>query len=218
MTLVRAGIRRKPETRLGQMFASTPKKCKVCKGLILPPSRPAAIVCCKECAESLAVSDRLKEEKRQAVKAAKLAAADRKDTRAKLEKLKSNATLAAEAQAVVNKYVRLRDVHLGCVSCDKPASWDGQWHASHFRSVGAASGLRFNLWNIHKACSVCNNHLSGNIANYAPRIVERIGVDKVDWLHTQNAVKRSDPAYLVRMKQVFARKARRLEKRMKATA
>lgn len=143
---------------------------------------------------------------------------ERRETKDKLAKLKSNATLAAEAQAVVNKYVRLRDAHMGCVSCDKPASWDGQWHASHFRSVGAASGLRFHLWNIHKACSVCNNHLSGNIANYAPRIVDRIGADKVDWLRTQNAVKRSDAAYLVRLKQVFARKARRLEKRIKELA
>lgn len=215
MTLIRTGIRRKPDSVLGQ-FIVKPAKCKVCKSLILPPSRPTAIVCSKECAASLALSERLKAEKRQAVKAAKLAAADRRDTRAKLQKLKSNATLAAEAQVFVNKYVRLRDAHLGCVSCDKPASWDGQWHASHFRSVGAASGLRFHLWNIHKACSVCNNHLSGNIANYAPRIVERIGAGKVDWLHTQNAVKRSDAAYLERLKAVFSSKVRRLEKRMKA--
>lgn len=215
MTLIRTGIRRKPDSVLGQ-FVVKPAKCKVCKSLILPPSRPTAIVCSGECAASLALSERLKAEKRQAVKAAKLAAADRRDTRAKLDKLKSRATLAAEAQVFVNKYVRLRDAHLGCVSCDKPASWDGQWHASHFRSVGAASGLRFNLWNIHKACSICNHHLSGNIAAYEPRLIERIGAGKVDWLRTQNAVKRTDAAYLERLKAVFSSKVRRLEKRMKA--
>lgn len=200
-------VRRKTATRLGQLFAVKPKTCKVCKAKYTG-GMPMSTVCGLDCAKSLAVSIRGKAEKVKAIK-------ERKATKAGLDKLKSNATLAAEAQTVVNKYVRLRDAHLGCVSCDKPASWDGQWHASHFRSVGAASGLRFHLWNIHKACSVCNHHLSGNIAAYAPRLVERIGADKVDWLHTQNAVKRSDAAYLVRLKQVFARKVRRLEKRMK---
>jgi len=209
-TLIKAGIRRKPETRLGQFITGTPKTCKVCKGQF-DARLPMQSVCGIGCAQALAVSIRGKAEKVAQVR-------ERRETKDKLAKLKSNATLAAEAQAVVNKYVRLRDAHMGCVSCDKPASWDGQWHASHFRSVGAASGLRFHLWNIHKACSVCNNHLSGNIANYAPRIVDRIGADKVDWLRTQNAVKRSDAAYLVRLKQVFARKARRLEKRIKELA
>ena len=210
MTLVRAGIRRKPDSVLGRLFAVKARVCQNCK-CKFTPDLPGALVCSEPCAIAYAVSVNGKARKVAQVR-------ERRETKDKLAKLKSNATLAAEAQAVVNKYVRLRDARLGCVSCDKPASWDGQWHASHFRSVGAASGLRFHLWNIHKACSVCNNHLSGNIANYAPRSVERIGADKVDWLRTQNAVKRSDAAYLVRLKQVFARKVRRLEKRIKAAA
>ena len=217
MTLIRTGLRRKPEPQRGQFFAVKSKVCQNCKQKFTP-DLPGAIACSEPCAIAHAVSVNGKARKVAGVKAAKLAAADRKDMRARLHKLKSNATLAAEAQVQVNKYVRLRDAHLGCVSCDKPASWDGQWHASHFRSVGAASGLRFNLWNIHRACSVCNHHLSGNIANYAPRLIERIGADKVDWLRAQNAVKRTDAAYLERLKAVFARKVRRLEKRMKAQA
>lgn len=192
------------------VYALGAKVCQVCKMKFIP-DLPGAVVCSEPCAMAYAVSVNGKAKKVAAVK-------ERKATTEKLNKLKSNATLAAEAQAVVNKYVRLRDAHLGCVSCDKPASWNGQWHASHFRSVGAASGLRFNLWNIHKACSVCNNHLSGNIANYAPRLVEKIGADKVDWLYTQNMVKRSDAAYLVRIKRVFARKVLRLVKRMREEA
>lgn len=215
MSIIRKGLRRRPDSALGAFIVPKAKVCKVCKGNYFG-GMPLAKVCSLACAKSLAVSVRGKLEKLAAVRAKKSAAADRKDTRAKLEKLKSNAMLAAEAQAVVNKYVRLRDARLGCVSCDKPASWDGQWHASHFRSVGAASGLRFHLWNIHKACSVCNNHLSGNLAGYAPRLAVKIGAARVDWLYTQNAVKRSDAAYLVRIKRVFARKVLRLVKRMKA--
>jgi len=100
------------------------------------------------------------------------------------------------------------------VSCDKPATWDGQWHASHFRSVGAASAVRFNLWNIHKACSVCNNWKSGNLSEYEPRLTIKIGADKVEWLRTQNQVISYSVNYLTRIKTVFAKKAKRLQTRL----
>lgn len=127
------------------------------------------------------------------------------------EKLKSRAKWLAECQAIINKYVRLRDRNLPCCSCERPASWDGQWHASHYRSVGAASAVRFNLWNIHKGCSICNNHLSGNIANYRPRIIERIGIDRFEWLESQNQLVRYDIEYLKRLKEVMGRRLKRME-------
>lgn len=182
-----------------------PKKCKACRE-VFTPSKPMQTVCGWQCAQALATATRQKAEKQAKV-------VDRRETRAKLEKFKSKAKWANEAQIEVNRYVRLRDAHLGCVSCDKPASWGGQWHASHFRSVGAAPGIRFHMWNIHKACSICNNHLSGNLAAYAPRLVEKIGADRVDWLQQQNGVCRRDVAYFQRVKTIFAKKARRLEKR-----
>ncbi|NWD57297.1 recombination protein NinG [Pseudomonas veronii] len=77
---------------------------------------------------------------------------------------------------------RLRDAALGCVSCDKPATWAGQWHASHFRSVGSSPEHRFNPLNVHRACSVCNNHLSGNILGYQPELIRRIGLEAVETL------------------------------------
>ena len=206
--MIRSGIRRRPESLLGQFIAPKAKVCQNCK-CKFTPDLPGAIACSEDCAIAHAVSVNGKARKVAAVK-------ERKDTRAKLDKLKTRAQLAREAQEPVNRYVRLRDSHLGCASCDRPASWDGQWHASHFRSVGAAPGLRFNLWNIHKACSICNNHLSGNLPGYTPRLVEKIGAARVDWLYTQNAVKRNDPEYFTRVKKIFTKKANRMEKRMKA--
>jgi len=110
--------------------------------------------------------------------------------------------------------VRLRDRNLPCCSCDRPATWDGQWHASHFRSVGAASSIRLNLWNIHKSCSPCNVHLSGNLLNYKPRLIERIGAERVEWLEAQNQVKRYEIEYLKRFKKVMGERLKRLEKRI----
>ena len=83
------------------------------------------------------------------------------------------------AQKAFNKFIRLRDAELGCASCNKPSSWRGQWHASHFKSVGARPDLRFNEDNCHKACSVCNNYLSGNVGEFRKRIIEKIGIDRL---------------------------------------
>lgn len=126
--------------------------------------------------------------------------------------MKTRPEWLAECQAIANKYARIRDAKDGCISCDKPASWGGQWHGSHFRSVGAASAVRLNLWNIHKACSVCNHHLSGNVAAYRPRLVEKIGAVRVEWLEAQNQLVRYDVDYLKKYKRVMGKRLRRMEK------
>ena len=167
-----------------------------------------------ECVEAWAIAQAAKGERKRAKEARAAAKVERAETRQRKLAIKSRADWLAECQAIVNKYVRLRDKDLPCCSCDRPASWDGQWHASHYRSVGAASAVRFNLWNIHKGCSICNNHLSGNIANYRPRIIERIGVDRFEWLEGQNQLTRYQVEYLQRFKEVMGKRLKRLEKRL----
>lgn len=185
------------------------RTCRYCKARFVPPARhPGVRVCSEGCGIALAEKMRAKIERANA-------SAARAETRQALERIKPRAQWMKEAQAAVNRYVRLRDKDKGCVSCDRPATWDGQWHASHFRSVGAASAVRFNLWNIHKACSVCNHHLSGNIAGYMPRLVEKIGPQKVEWLQQQNHVVRYEIEYLKRLKSVFKRRANRVAKMIK---
>lgn len=179
------------------------KVCKTCRTRFDPVPINAK-VCSEVCAMAYAVSYRGKAEKVAQVK-------DKRETKQKLIAMKSKATWAKEAQSAVNKYVRLRDAHLGCVSCDKPASWIGQWQASHFRSVGAATAVRFNLWNIHKSCSVCNNWKSGNLSEYEPRLREKIGPEKVDWLRTQNQLSAYSVEYLERIKIIFTKRAKQLK-------
>lgn len=144
---------------------------------------------------------------------AKAALKERREHKVKLDAVKPKQHWLKKAEEAVNRYVRLRDAHLGCCSCDLPASWDGQWHASHFRSVAAASAVRYNLWNIHKGCSVCNNHRSGNIIEYRPRLIARIGAGKVEWLMAQNQLADYSVEYLRRLQRVFNKKSRRQERR-----
>jgi len=117
-----------------------------------------------------------------------------------------------ELQVVINQYVRLRDIDEGCISCDKPHYWTGQWHASHYVSRGSSSFLRFNLWNIHKSCSICNNHLSGNIGEYTPRLIEKIGADRFDYLEANKSNLKSYDIEWIKRAIKIAKKAVKLIK------
>jgi len=94
--------------------------------------------------------------------------------------------LLKKCQTACNKYIRTRDKHLGCCSCDKGPLWSGQWHASHYRPSGNNSALRFNELNINKSCSECNNFKSGNLLPYRIALIEKIGPDAVDYLENHN--------------------------------
>ena len=189
-----------------------PKTCKnpACRASFVP-QRLGQAVCSPKCGLAIKHVNEAKARK-------SLSQVGRADIKVRKEALKNRGDHAKEAQAVINRYVRLRDAHLGCISCDKPATWGGQWHCSHFRSVGAAAHLRFNLWNMNKSCSQCNAHLSGNIMVYRPRLVEKIGAEKVEWLECNQDLVRHEIPYLKRLKAVFTKKAKRLEARIQCNA
>jgi hypothetical protein len=174
------------------------KTCAVC-GKEFIPFLPLATVCGPVCAG-------------RKVKAARKA--EKADIKRRKEALKRPRDWLNECQAIVNKIARLRDKDDGCISCDKPATWGGQWHGSHYRSVGAASAVRLNLWNINKACSECNHHKSGNLAGYRPKLIKKIGADRVEWLDSQNQVTRYEVEYLKRFKKVMGKRLRRMERRL----
>ncbi|PRH05420.1 hypothetical protein C6T60_14515 [Burkholderia multivorans] len=183
-----------------------PKKCREC-GVVFAPARPMQKVCSPACAIALT-------EKDKARKQARAQRAERKSLREALEKAKTRGQHLKELQAAVNTYVRLRDAADGCISCDRPANWQGQWHASHFLSVGSHPGLRFNLLNIHKACSICNNWKSGNYAGYKPRLEKKIGKDMVEWLEGPAGREplKLTIAEIKELKALYREKARELKK------
>lgn len=166
-----------------------PKKCRVatCRASFVP-SRMGQAVCSPACA--------LIDGPRHAPKARKaLADIERKDIKVRKEKLKSRGDHLREAQAAVNEYVRLRDAHLPCISCDStPNDNDlmtgSRWDAGHYRSVGACPELRFEPLNIHRQCVKCNRNLSGNAVEYRIRLVQRIGAEKVAWIEGPHEARR----------------------------
>lgn len=179
----------------------------------LPPARQCTDIIQKKgfCGlDCLAEHGREKAQKRREAK-------NREYVRKGREKLKTRSDYAREAQQAVNAYVRLRDMGKPCVSCDKPDDGTHQRHASHYRSVGACSSLRFNLKNIYASCQQCNTAKSGNIIEYRLRLRERYGSDLVEWLESQNGEARYSVDYLKRLKRVFNKRVRMLKKRYNVT-
>lgn len=188
------------------MITKQPKQ-KTCKNPACRASfiaqRLGQAVCSPRC--GLATKDVNADKARKA-----LADVGRKELRAAKERVKPKGQYMREAQAAFNAWVRLRDAALGCVSCDKPATWSGQWHASHFRSVGSSPEHRFNPANVHKACSVCNNHLSGNILGFLPELERRIGAEAVEALLGPSEAKRYTIDDLKKIKAEYKQKLKEL--------
>ena len=92
------------------------------------------------------------------------------------------------AQRAFNAYIRERDKDKGCISCGTTTA--GQYHAGHYRSVGAHPELRFNEQNCHLQCAQCNNFQSGRIIDYRIELISRVGLDRVQWLEGKHEPKK----------------------------
>ncbi len=107
--------------------------------------------------------------------------------------LKRTSKLKEELQQAVNKIARLIDIDKPCISCNHGATerFNRQAHGGHYKSVGGHPSVRFNLHNIHKQCSICNNYYSANELNYRKGLIERYGEDylnKVEGLEAKYPV------------------------------
>lgn len=103
----------------------------------------------------------------------------RKVKRDALERLKTNSDYKKELQVIFNKFIRLRDKGLNCISCNKPAKKE---NAGHYRSAGGNPELRFEPLNVHLQCEYCNTYLHGNLIDYRINLIKKIGLEKVEWL------------------------------------
>lgn len=103
------------------------------------------------------------------------------------EKLKTKSDYVKELQKEVNYFIRQRDKDKPCISCGKPLI--KKFDAGHYRSAGGNPELRFEELNIHGQCVYCNQHLHGNLIDYRIRLIERIGVEKVEWLENKHEPK-----------------------------
>lgn len=95
---------------------------------------------------------------------------------------RDTSTLKRTAQTAVNKLCRLLDKGRDCISCGRADEGGRKRNASHYKSRGSNSFLRYDLRNLTMSCSRCNLELSGNLIGYREGIIERYGQPMLDYL------------------------------------
>ena len=149
-------------------------KCKQCK-VAATRKFGLSYFCSVDCAAEWAKSSLDKRKAREKTQA-------RKVDKEKLKSLKTRSEWLKELQVIFNKFIRLRDAGLPCISCGHPDDGSRQRHASHYKSVGGNPALRFDPNNCHASCSICNNYLSGNLVPYRVALIAKVGQGEVDRL------------------------------------
>jgi len=187
--------------------APKPKKCRICPEKFIPRSSTQTVCspkCAIQLANQLSERNRRRQEKLQ-----------RDELRMRRERLKKKSDWSKEAQIAVNRYIFWRDYGKPCIACGRPLNYGvrgGAVDASHYRSRGSASHLRYNVFNIHAGCVRCNRELSGNLIPFRINLIGKIGADRVEKLEHDNTPRKFDIDYLKRMKAIFTRRARHYEK------
>jgi hypothetical protein len=144
------------------------KKCKVCKEKF-EPLRALQMVCSPQCGYEYANKQK---------------DSDWKQRKAKMKTdLMTRSDYLKLAQAAFNTYIRERDKDRSCISC---GTYNGKMNAGHYMSVGSTPELRFNEDNVHKQCERCNTFYSGNLINYRISLIERIGIERVEFLERKD--------------------------------
>jgi len=151
-----------------------PKKCKVC-GELYSPRSSLQKVCGVECSKTYARAQGLKK--------------IRQDTKIERERLKNRSDWIKDAQVAFNTYIRARDKAngFGCISC---GTRQGKENAGHFRSVGSCPELRFEEKNVYLQCERCNTFFHGNLLEYRKNLIQRVGLETVDWLEGKHEPKK----------------------------
>lgn len=157
------------------------KACKICRARFRP-FNSLALVCSLKCAIEFA----RKQAAANQIKLDRIEAKKSKEQRAKERKQKADFRrtdtkwLKAKAQEYCNRYIRIRDELCGCISCGTRA--DIKYDAGHFIPAGRCIPLRYNELNIHKQCTRCNTHMSGNLTAYEAALRIKLGNEVVEWL------------------------------------
>lgn len=185
------------------------KRCKECNKLFVP-QREMQPCCSYECEmKYISKPDNLKKHVEHGKKLR-----DRENIKKQRESKKNDKSFQLkEVQKVVNEYVRLRDKYKPCVSC---GVIHAKFDAGHFFSQGGNSSIRFNTLNIHKQCFRCNRMLSGNLDEYKPVLLIKIGKENFESLEARrNDLAKYDIDYLHRMKKVFKKKIKLYERKFR---
>lgn len=188
------------------------RKCKIC-GTPFTTYDMRRWWCCPDCGVKCA-GQAYEKARQRAV--AKREREDREKIKAVRESLKTKHDYVKEAQAAVNKYIRIRDYGKPCISCGALPDYSlygGSVDAGHYRSRGTAPHLRFYTLNISSQCKKCNRYGGGNYSEYRKGLIAKLGIEKVEAIDSDNRARHYTEHDLKRIKLIFNKKTRMLIKR-----
>lgn len=108
----------------------------------------------------------------------------KKEQSEKKEQNRNKSYFEKQLQSEINSIVRLIDSENGCISCNHgwETNFTRQIHAGHRFSIGSNPSLRYNLFNIWKQCSICNNWKSGNEREYDKGIINHFHPEILEYI------------------------------------
>lgn len=181
------------------------KKCRECAKEFMP-SMTTQTACSPLCAIA---QGKKKVSKDKAVKQRQ----ERQESRERVEAVQPLSYYHKKAQAAFNAFIRARDWGLPCISCGRNTG--AKMNAGHYRTVGASKETRYDEDNCHLQCEHCNSYLSGNIGEYRPRLIEKIGQEAFDRLMGPHQAKKWTREQLESLAAEYRQKTRDMEKARK---
>ena len=155
-------------------------KCKACKSRFEPKNK-MHVVCSYVCS--------IKHVENEKVKAWQIQKKKLK------EELKPLSKVLNDTQKVFNIWIRHRDKDNNCISCNKPPK---KKNAGHYIHSKKSELLTFHEDNVHLQCERCNTHLHSNAIEYRINLIQKIGIDRVEWLEAnRNVVKKHTKSELI---------------------
>jgi hypothetical protein len=149
---------------------------------------------------------RAKDEKREAVK-------ERRETKVKLDAIRTKPQLVALAQKAFNSFVRARDAGKSCISCPTQlpdTGIGGAFDCGHYRSIGSAVHMRFVEDNAHGQCKHCNRHLAGNHVAYRAGLLLRVGPQRTEQIESDQTLRKYSKEGLIELARHYRAEERKL--------
>ena len=138
---------------------------------------------------------------------------EKRETKAKLDAIRTKPQLVALAQKAFNSFIRARDAGKTCISCPTQlpdTGVGGAFDCGHYRSVGSAVHMRFVEDNAHGQCKHCNRHLAGNHVAYRAGLVSRIGPLRVEQIETDQTLRKYSKEGLIELARHYREEERKL--------
>jgi hypothetical protein len=183
------------------------RTCKNCKQKFAPSYNAVQEVCSFPCALEL-------KKKRDQEKESKAWKVEKK---ARKEALKTREDYFQETLKAFNSYIRARDKNEPCISCDKPPG-TYRLTSGHFYPQGTYRNIALDERNAHSQCWYnCNKNKSGNLHEYRPRLIAKIGAAEVEQLDqdAQRLVSKYSIPELIELKKHFKDKTKKILKNFK---